>query len=386
MFLLFACNAAEKDAESGRAAVSDSAGPESGGAGGDSSAESGGDTVGADTAPPAPDTLEVRFLSVGGFHLRAGDDALITAPLYTNPDLWETLTEPVVSDAGVISRYLGDVSDAKAVLVGHAHYDHLLDVPFVRNQTDDATIYGNESVYNIMSAFAPERDPSCTDTAEEQPEQMWVPPDRLVNVDDFVDYRNCGEVDPCVPYSPAQEGQWITVEGTKMRIKAICSSHPDQFWIIHFGQGCIDDPQCTPPPTAADWLEGTTLAWMIDFLGRDGSPIFRIYYQDAPTEVPVGLPSSEDLLEKGVDLALLNAGNYDAMVDHPGGTIRYLQPRYVIMGHWEDFFRTLDEPVQPLPFMDLDDLRLRLETEMPGEEGVRWWIPDPATEFAFGRE
>jgi L-ascorbate metabolism protein UlaG (beta-lactamase superfamily) len=344
---------------------------------GDSAPDSTGDPVVDDPLP-----LEVRFLAVGGFHLKVGDSALITAPLYSNPDLWETLTDPVESDPGVIGRYLGDVSDAKALLVGHAHYDHLLDVPFVRNQTDDATIYGNEAVANILAAFSPEPSEECTDR-EDPTEPFWVPTDRVVNVDEFVDFQNCGTAEPCVDYSPTDAGEWIPVEGTQIRIKPICSTHPDQFWVIHFGQGCINEPQCAAPSLASDWLEGTTLAWLIDFLDDAGQPIFRVYYQDAPTDVPTGLPSGDDLMEKGIDLALLNAGNYEAVADAPGGTIRWLQPRYVIMGHWEDFFRTLDQPLDAIPFMDLDDLRLRLETELPGGEDTLWWIPDPGTEFQF---
>ena len=345
----------------------------------------GDSTESADSAPAEIPALEVRFLAVGGFHFQVGPDALITAPLYTNPDLWNTLTQPVASDPEVISRFLGDVSDARAVLVGHAHYDHLLDVPYVRNQTDDATVYGNETVANILAAFAPDPEPECTDR-EDPGAEFYVPPDRVVNVDAFVDYRNCGDVLPCSGFTVGSPGEWIPVEGTHARIKAICSSHPDQFWIIHFGQGCIDDPQCSPPSLAQDWLEGTTLAWLVDFLDTAGNPVFRVYYQDAPTDPPVGLPSADELAEKGVDLAILNAGNYDAVEDAPGGTIRWLQPRYVIMGHWEDFFTTLDQPLQPLPFMDLDALRARLEAERPGEEGTTWWIPDPGTEFSFESE
>jgi L-ascorbate metabolism protein UlaG (beta-lactamase superfamily) len=336
----------------------------------------------SDTGPPPgdPSTLDVRFLAVGGFHLSVGADALITAPLYTNPNLWDTMFEPVASDPEVIDRYLGDVSDARAVLVGHAHYDHLLDVPYVRNQSDDAAIYGNESVAHLLRAFQDTEE--CTDTATADP-ALAVPFDRVVDVSAAIDYRNCGGVETCQEHADDEAGAWITVEGANIRLRALCSLHPDQVWIIHFGQGCMDDPLCAAPSTAGDWLEGTTLAWLIDFLDAEGNPTFRVYYQDAPTDPPVGMPSDEDLAEKAVDLALLNAGNYDAVEDHPGGTIRALNPRYVIMGHWEDFFRTLDEPVQPLPFMDLDDLRARLEAELPGGEDVSWWIPDPGTEFSF---
>lgn len=343
------------------------------------------DSVASDSSTVTePPTLEVRFLAVGGFHLKSGGDALITAPMFSNPDLWTVLAGEIASDPSVVDRYLGDVGDARAVLVGHAHYDHLLDVPYVRNLTDDATVYGNTSVRNILAGSFPEAD-GCE--ARDVPEWGTVPPDRVVAVDDLyddlTDYRSCAGVETCTAHIDGAEGEWIAVEQTAIRIRALCSEHPDQFLFVHFADGCVEDPVCSPPLSAPEWKEGTTLAWIVDFLGDDGAPVFRVYYQDAPTNGPLGHPPAELLAEKAVDLAILNTGNYDQVVNHPGEILRALQPRYTLMGHWEDFFRTLDQEVWPIPFQDMDDVRARLEAEMPGQEGVRWWIPYPGESFTF---
>jgi hypothetical protein len=224
----------------------------------------------------------------------------------------------------------------------------------------------------------------CEDRAQPAVE---VPTDRVVAVDDFftdvVDYRNCGGVETCSNHEDDAAGEWIDVPRTRVRIRALCSEHPDQFAFVHFGEGCVDDAQCEPPGSAEEWREGTTVAWLVDFLDDAGAPTFRIYYQDAPTNAPIGFPAADLLAEKGVDLALLNAGNYDQVEDHPGEFIREVAPRYVIMGHWEDFFRTQDEPVEPIPFEDVEDLRSRLEEVLPGGEGTRWWIPMPGDAYTF---
>jgi len=39
-----------------------------------------------------------------------------------------------------------------AVLVGHAHHDHLMDLPYVWQKRPGATLYGNFTMGNILAA------------------------------------------------------------------------------------------------------------------------------------------------------------------------------------------------------------------------------------------
>src|SRR4051794_1967073 len=41
---------------------------------------------------PTPSTLKVSWLGVQGFLLESGDDAVLTAPLYTRPSVFEAST------------------------------------------------------------------------------------------------------------------------------------------------------------------------------------------------------------------------------------------------------------------------------------------------------
>ncbi len=203
--------------------------------------------------------------------------------------------------------------------------------------------------------------------------------------DDVVDYRMCPSLPPCVGARQG-EGRWVEIPDSHMRVRALCSSHPDQFAGIHFGEGCVEEDPCSPPTDAPDWKEGLTLAFLIDFLDPEtGSPAFRVYYQDAPAEAPVSHPHPELLTEKAVDLAIVNGGNYEAVAGHPAGILAALEPRYAVVGHWEDFFRPQDEPIEPLPFLDKEEIRARLADALPGEP-PRYWIPDPGTELTFSRE
>ena len=70
-------------------------------------------------------------------------------------------------------------------------------------------------------------------------------------------------------------------------------------------------------------------------------PEFRVYFQDSGTHVGVGFgPAPGDADYRKVDVALIcGSGDFKGL-NHPAGIVTHLQPRHVIVGHWEDFFVT----------------------------------------------
>lgn len=350
--------------------------------------------------PVAPPPLQIMFLGVGGFAIRAGEDLILSAPMFSNPSLGDVLGGSVAADPAVIDQFLTiPVEDTKAIITGHAHYDHLLDVPYVYSKTHGAMIYGNTSAARLLNALAPDRGPSCASSTTADPGETIIPPDRIVALDDpnndRIDYRLCADSQSrCAGAWNGAAGEFISVPNSRVRLRALCSSHPDQFLVFHFGIGCVDEAQCTLPTRGSDWREGATIAYLIDFLDDSGNPIYRVYYQDAPTTAPVGHVHPDLLAEKAIDVALLCVGSYDQVGDFPGDFIRAMNPRYAIAGHWENFFKKQSEPLENIPFLDVDEFRARLEAEMrpTGEAPVlvndvpttdRQWMPDPGTTFEF---
>ena len=344
-----------------------------------------GPDVAAPPPPPPPPPLQVRFLGVGGFSLRRGTDHVLTAPLYSHPDLLAVTLGAIEPNTARIDALLETafVSDARAILVGHGHYDHLMDVPYTWTKTAGAVILGNTTVKNLLAGA--------------------TGGDHVVALDDpndpRVDQRMCPMDSQCTGIPSGHPGDWVAVPGAKVRVRALCSTHPAQFLgIVHFGEGCVTAPALAPPAKASEWLEGATFAYLIDFLGSDGAPAFRVYYQDAPTTAPYGHVHADLLVEKRVDVAILNVGNFDTVADQPGEIVANLHPRYVIAAHWESFFTSPELPPTPIPFLpDPSVFDAKAAKVLPDEgdepflvdgetHASRYYRPVPGTDLVYAPE
>ena len=142
--------------------------------------------------------------------------------------------------------------------------------------------------------------------------------------------------------------------------------HPNTLGPIHYAPGDVDTEQCTPPTAMPDWKEGPTIAFLVDFLDPNTKlPNFRVYYQDAPTNAPIGYVPSAVLADKRIDLALLCVGSYDQVTNQPTDTIAALSPRFVLGGHWENFFQPMTAPIAPIPLLDVDKWKTLASTALP---------------------
>ena len=344
-----------------------------------------GPDASADATAPTPDApaevdtspLEVHALGVQGFVLRHGSDVVMTAPLFTRQSAIEvTFNIALAADTQAIEAGLADepLADVSAIVSGHAHYDHLIDVPHVLDLAPGAVAYTNLTGRHLLAALAPDRPAGCTNAAP-------VPAlarERVIAMDDplasHVDYTNCPDQRP---EGAPVEGSWVAVPGSRVRLMALCSEHPAQVGPYHFGQGSIDEEQCELPAAASGWLEGQTLAFLIDFLDADGRPAFRVFYQDVPTNPPIGNVPPALLADKRVDLAILCVGSADAVEDHPTQVLANVQPRFAVSGHWEDFFQPADAEPTPIPLLDLDRYLQRAEAALPG----RHTLAQPGSAF-----
>ena len=271
------------------------------------------------TAPPG--SVQVTFLGVGGFIVRWAGAAVMAAPLYSNPTVGELIASEIHADHQRIDALLRqDVSDVRAILSGHAHYDHLMDVPHVAlRKAVNADVLGNDATVKLLA-----------------PIRGALHPRELVSLE----------------HKP---GAAHEVKGTRFRIRALPSEHSPQIGPRLFGWGprligmlvnlsevtlWRGEPETdvtTLPVRAGGWPSGRTLAFVLELLEPGSDTVaFRIYYQDSPTRAPYGYPDCGGAC--AFDLALLCMGGATEYRAFPKDVVTHLRPRYVMGIHWEDFF------------------------------------------------
>jgi hypothetical protein len=307
------------------------------------------DTVVVGCCGHSDEPVEIVFLGVGGWILRKGGAAVLTAPLFSNPGLLEAGFLPIGPRPDRIERHLPDVRDVSAILVGHGHYDHLMDVPYVAlERAPGGTIYLNETAKHQLAPFGI--------------------PERRLHV---IEREALGDVE--------REGRWIDA-GPGVRVMALRSDHAPHFAGTTLYSGVRTKDMERAPVAAIEWLDGETVAFLIDLLNRDGSVALRAYFQDAVAAPPFGLvpPLSDGV---PIDVALIVPATYAEVSWHPEAILENARPRQILLGHWENFFEPPEAPAEPVPFTNLPDFVRRLKRALP--PGSEWHLPMPGTRLLF---
>lgn len=297
--------------------------------------------------------VSFRYLGAAGWLVRRGSAGVMTAPFFSNPSLVRAVTLPLYPHRDRVQRHLdlaGGLGDVRVVLAGHAHYDHLLDLPVVFERLpSEAVLYGGTSVRHLLD---------------------HVIPGRVVDV-------------VAVAETIHRKGRWVAAaEG--VRVLPLLSEHaPHLPGGLKFFRGRVEQPQEHLPRMAWGWREGEPLAFLIDFLRPDGSIDFRVYYNDSAHGSPHGFPHPDTLAENGhrVDVAILCVASFARVSRYPEDLLTYLRPRHVLLGHWEDFFASPDAPGRPVPLTNVAEFIRRVEASVP--EGTTWSLLDRHVTVTF---
>jgi hypothetical protein len=295
--------------------------------------------------PPRSGSVEIQYLGTGGYLVRRGPDVVLFGPVYSNPSALEVFFDHEIrTDNRLVEKLLPREADqAQAIVVGHSHYDHLMDTPYIAlHRAKAANIYGSVVTQRLLAETRAEL-------------RKRSPPNDVIALD-----------------TQAANREWVPLLEGRARLLAIPSAHSDQFrldvlglkWAVHTWRGDIDRERAGLPRSASEWAEGPVFSYLLDFLDDKGAPVFRVYYQDSGTHAPVGFvptvsPESHEPWDgKAVDVALIcGGGDFKRMVRHPEGIIANTRPRHVVVGHWEDFFVTqaaicTEKAVRGIPLSD----------------------------------
>jgi L-ascorbate metabolism protein UlaG (beta-lactamase superfamily) len=283
--------------------------------------------------------LEITYYSVGCFLLRWRGVAILTDPFWSHLPLRQVAFGRTESDPSQVDAYLDDLSEVRAVLVGHSHYDHVLDLPYVApHLAEDAQVFGSRTLAHTLAPL-------------ELPLDVQV-------------------MNPHVA-TPDQPGRWFSAAGGRIRVLPIASGHPNNYAFIHLFTERLREDRSAPPTHSSHFQEGITLAFLVDLMDDDGQTIVhRIYVETSSRGWPDGFFPQSILDAHGVDVALLAMDC--ANIESRGGDsiIDYLQPTTVLFCHWENFFRTKDQAPREIVKVNLS-------------RSKRWFENDPRLDYVF---
>src|SRR6478672_1127312 len=278
--------------------------------------------------PVSDDPLGVTFLGVASLLVDDGESAVMTDGFFSRPALPKVLLRPIAPDAQRIDaalQRLGLGPGARrldAVAPVHTHFDHVMDSAVVAQRTG-AVLVGGESAANVGRG------------AGLDPSQVAV----------------------VVPGQPRAFGAFTLTH--------VESSHcpPDRF------PGTIDEP-VVPPVKVGAYACGE--AWSIHVEHTSGRTALL---QGSAGFVPGALDG------RRAEVAYLGVGQLGVMPEdyihqYWAETVEAVGARRVVLTHWDDFFRPLDEPLQALPYAGDDlDVTLRVLGELAQRQGVGLHLP-----------
>jgi len=268
-----------------------------------------------------PDQVGIRYLGVAALDIHYKNQRVLTDPFYTPFSMWDIATlSKYKSDANAIDEAIGPFQqNVNAVLIGHGHYDHLADLPAIKNYlTPDSLVVGSETSINMVA-------PSF-------------------------------DIDQLLPITNNNTDVWFYIADGWIRIKAEASEHAPQIWNINLFPGNQTAAQATLPQYIWNWKQGLNLTFLIDFLESPHSEnVFkRMYFQSSASSYPIGHQPIQDDIP--VDVAWLAGASFDHVDDYPDGILKNYQPKHTLFIHWENFFKPWLKDPTPLMLINIDKL------------------------------
>lgn len=262
--------------------------------------------------------LEVTFNGVNCFVLRYGNSVVLTDPFVSNPGAKQVMFGEIHPDTALVNAAFGtqDLADTKLVLISHAHYDHLMDLPLlVPKLPSSAILAGSNTTKHILAAT--------------HPQQTNLALNDLAGTD-------------------STQGQWVYSADSTVRTMAFVSSHPPHFMGITLYPGPYTADLEAVPVKGKHYKRGLPLSYIIDFM-EGGKPVYRVFSQSSSAHGSKGLFPKAMLEEKSVDLVLISQAVKGKETDYSEVVINHCNAPIVMCTHWENFFRGTNEPLKTVP-------------------------------------
>jgi L-ascorbate metabolism protein UlaG (beta-lactamase superfamily) len=243
---------------------------------------------GRSLAAALPAGLELTWLGTAGFRLRYQGHTLLIDPYLTRLPLREFLSPRAArSDANRVARL---VDAADAILVGHSHFDHALDVPLIARATS-ARAYGSPSTAHLMGLHG------LRDRA------VVVEPYRPIEIGPFE-----------VTFVPSAHARLLLGVAVPMSGDITCD-HLDDLSARAYGCGQVYGIHVRAGGVALYHMGSAEL-------------------------------DDDAVVHRGVDVLLTAIAGRGFTPRFSARLLQRLAPAFVVPHHHDDFFRPLDQPMQ----------------------------------------
>jgi L-ascorbate metabolism protein UlaG (beta-lactamase superfamily) len=237
--------------------------------------------------------VELTYLGTAGFVIRGHGRTLVLDPYLSRvplPELWR----PLRSDTALVQRLVPHADD---VLVGHAHYDHVLDAPALCARTG-ARLIGGPAVMHVGRAAGLAETQLCEVRGHER----------------------------------IASGPFV--------VRGLPSRHGKVFLGRVLFPGDIEAPPSWPP-RIAELRHGLVLNWHLELAG------LSLVHIDSADFV------REELGRVRADVLCLCAAGRRYRPRYVEEAIELVRPRFVLPCHWDTMITPIEGPCRVLPGLDL---------------------------------
>jgi L-ascorbate metabolism protein UlaG (beta-lactamase superfamily) len=248
--------------------------------------------------------VSVRWLGVAGFTLTSGETTIAHDPFLSRPGMLRSFLQLYVPDETVLGRFVGaespapELARAKLYLVGHSHYDHLGDVPWLAAHTR-GRVLGSATTAAIARGYG-------------------LAPDETIVA-----------------------GPGAVLEEGAFEVRVFASRHAK----VLFGRVPLEG-ELTEPPEAPIHVNSFVLGDARGYLVTERATGLRVVLLSSAGFDPAALAALGQELAP-VDLLLAAVSGREP--DYAGQLVHALRPRLVMPHHFDDFFTPLDDPEAGAP-------------------------------------
>lgn len=234
-----------------------------------------------------PKGLSLQWLGTAGFRFDYQGFTLLVDPYFTRPNVKRILKRGFIeAETATINHYL---EKADAVLCGHTHFDHALDIPEIA-KLYTCPVYGSDSLKNLMTLYGMSQQShivKCKESFELGPFEIT-----------FVESL----------HSKLILGMAVPSEGE------LCCEHLDHL-------------------SAGNFRCGQVYAIHIKVAG------LSFYHQGSANLI------DDNIMHKGVDYFLAGISGRSFTKDYTKRILTKLSPQVIIPHHFDNFFKELDQPL-----------------------------------------